>query len=177
MSGQETQPVISESGCPLVVEANPSNVIKHHQRVLNISGSQINLTLITMKRSFLLVVSNESNSGPTAFEEPTRGDNSDSISKEDMIRGFMGSNSTLKGLSLAIGGLNTCIVNSENSLASATLASRLSKKCNNNRPVYVANNFQFPHDTVDPDEFSAKLYLKIFQFVRANYKCDSVETT
>ena len=81
------------------------------------------------------------------------------MSGEALIQSFMNENSSLKGLSLAIGGHSTCLIASENSLASLSLASRLSKSLNNNGPVYVANNLE----AIDKLE---EIYNKIFQFVR-----------
>lgn len=141
-----------------IILSNPSNVIKYHRRVVTIDGITLSLILVSMKRSFLLTIQNAS-----SF------DNQDEISKDGMIMGFMNSNQTIKGLSLAIGDQSTCIINSDNSLDSATLASRLSKKLNLDRPVYVANNYNPPYDTIDDSAFKSKLYLKTFQFVRDTY--------
>lgn len=133
------------------VVAEPSQAIKHYEQVVVICGVEVCFTLVTMKRSFLLVIDNPA------------------TAPQNAMMGFMKSNSTLKGLSLAIGEHSTCIIDSQSSIASATLASRLSKKFNQNRPVYVANNFQPAHDMIDSEGFISKLYLKTFQFVESNY--------
>lgn len=148
------------------VIAQPSEVIHHHEKFIEIEGVRVMLTLVTMKRSFLLVIGN---SGvdilPQHSQDPQ-------LERERMIRGFMRSNSTLSGLSLALGEHNTCMIESNSSLASATLASRLSKKLNKNRPVYVANNFQCASNVIDTETLTTKLYLKIFQFVQSKYVCE-----
>lgn len=77
---------------------------------------------------------------------------------------FSQSKSCLDSLSMAIGDLSTSISYKGNPLVSSSLAIRLSKSCNQNRPVYVANNLQCS------DEQTADLYGIIFQFVRNNHK-------
>lgn len=143
------------------ITSNPSNVIRHHNKVINIDGVSLSLTMVTMKRSFLLTIQNAGNS-----------DRTEEISKDSIIRGFMVSNRNLNGLSLAIGEQSTCIINSDNSLDSATLASRLSKKLNLDRPVYVANSSNVPYDTIEGNTFKSKLYLKVFQFARDTFRCN-----
>lgn len=152
---------------PYELISSPSKTINHYSQILSISDATIELNLVTMKRSFLLVINNVSLEGRGDQREASV---DDAMSIDQMIRGFMNSNDSLKGMSLAIGQCSTCIVNSESSLDSVTLAQRLSKSLNLNRPVYVANNFQYPRDTVDSTEFMTKLYMKIFQFVKNNYK-------
>lgn len=149
----------------------------YHRQVISIDGASIELNLVTMKRSFLIAINNVDLVQSQGFDVqiPFTGneDNKSSdVTRDDMIRGFMDSNMSMQGLSLAIGKHNTCLINSDNSLASATLASRLSRKLNLDRPVYVANNFQFPDNTVESDTFQAKLYMKVFQFVNNYYKCE-----
>lgn len=122
-------------------------------------GILINLTLVIMKRSFLLALSNEHNR-LAVQGDPTR---------ESLVEGFMSSNSSLKGLSLAIGDCSSCLIPSNSDLNSSTLAMRLSKKFNSNGPVYVANNFDFARDTIDTSEFLSRLYMKVFQFISKNY--------
>lgn len=141
-----------------IITSNPSEIIKHYNRVITIDGVSLGLILVTMRKSFLLSIHNVGIL-----------DQNDEISKDSMIRGFMNSNQNLTGLSLAIGDQSTCIMNSDNSLDSATLASRLSKKLNIDRPVYVANNLNLPYDSIDDSTFKSKLYLKVFQFVRDTY--------
>lgn len=176
MTEQETACSTNTPRCSVI--SNPSKVIGHHRQLINIEDVSLELNLVTMKRSFLLSINNVDLDGFRDFGEQQIPLNSGGeeqvnvITRDDMIRGFMDSNSTMKGLSLAIGQHNTCLMNSDNSIASATLASRLSKKLNQNRPVYVANNFQFSNDTLELDSFMAKLYMKVFQFVRNNYKCE-----
>lgn len=128
------------------VLAKPSDVIKTFNKTISVAGSYYELTLITMKRSFLLVM-----------EDAQEGRNIAAMSSETLIQSFMRENSSLKGLSLAVGGNATCLIASEHSLASLSLASRLSKTLNNNGPVYVANNIQ-------QSELSS-LYEKVFSFV------------
>lgn len=86
------------------------------------------------------------------------------MSQNEIIKSFMESNSSLKGISLAIGEHSTCLIDS---LASATQASRLSNKLH--KPVYMANNMQLSHDTIESSGVKAKLYMKIFQCVRTKY--------
>lgn len=147
--------------------SNPSEVIKHFWEFIEINGTAISMTLITMKRSFLLTVNNFKPSELTGQYQTEK--HSVGVLKDSIKRGFMGTNNNLKGLSLAIGELNTCIIGCENSLDSAMLASKLSKKLNDNKPVYVAYNVQLPLDTEDGIGSTAKLYMKVFQFVSANY--------
>jgi len=145
-----------------------SKVIKYVTREVEIEGVRVYLGLVTMKSSFLVVVNSKSfNDSLDQMDD----DHDKELSREAVIRGFSNSNDSLRGLSLAIGEHSTCLINSESSVASSTLATRLSKKLNQNRPVYVANNFHLPHDTLDPDGFVTKLYMRIFQFVRSNYCC------
>lgn len=160
------------------ITSNPSKVIKYFEKTIVVDDAPIKLDLVTMKRSFLLVISNGSrNSLPINILEPQKNAPQRELTREELIRGFMDSNSSLKGLSLAISGCSTCIKESDNSLSSATLASRLSKKLNADRPVYVANNIQLPHDSIDSGGLTAKLYLKIFQFVQSNYDGGRQEAT
>lgn len=145
----------------------PSKVIKYFWEIFEINGTAVSLTLITMKKSFLLCINNHKPGELVGQQESSNMKNS--FLTEQLMRGFMGNNQNLKGLSLAVGDVNTCIVGSENSLESAMLASKLSKKLNFNRPVYVAYNVQLPLDTDDGIGSNARLYLKVFQFVKANY--------
>jgi hypothetical protein len=145
------------------VLSKPSNTIRTFYRTVNVAGSSYEMTLVTMKRSFLLVLDN------VEGNFLMRNQNEDVMSREMLIQSFMSDNSSLKGLSLAIGGHNTCLIASENSVASLSLASRLSKSLNNNGPVYVANNLQMPDETLDRVDGISNLYDKIFQFVRQNY--------
>lgn len=140
--------------------SQPSEVIKSVAKTIEIDKVHLKLTLVAMKRSFLLVISNVGDD--TVYQ----------INPDDMVRGFSASNLPLQGLSLAIGKHSTTIIDSDNSLASASLATKLSEKLNLNRPVYVANNFQLPYNFVEPDSFMSKLYLKLFQFVKANYNAE-----
>lgn len=147
--------------------SKPSQIIKHFWELFEINGTAVSLTLVTMRKSFLLCVNNYKPGELTGQQEASQ--LRIGVIRDEILRGFMGTNENLRGLSIAIGELNTCIVSSENSLHSATLASKLSKKLNYNRPVYVAYNVQLPHDTDDGIGSGAKLYLKIFQFVKAHY--------
>lgn len=159
--GDTTEPQVdlerAKKTPPYELISEPSKVIRTVDTVLDIDRVRLRLVLVTMRRSFLLVISQ-----PDANKVHQ-------VDPFDMIRGFTASDMPLQGLSLALGKHNTTIVESENSLASATLATRLSEKFNLNRPVYVSNNFQLPYDFVNPDMFMSKLYLKIFQFVKTNY--------
>lgn len=147
------------------ITSKPSKVVQHHQTTIDHDGTTYSLDLVTMKRSFLLVINNVG-LGELSMREVEN----DQMSQEEIIGCFMETNSSLRGLSLAIGEHSTCLIDSENSLASATLATRLSKKFNLNRPVYVANNLQISHGTIDSAGALSNIYVKIFQFVRANYK-------
>ena len=146
--------------------SNPSKCINQFQTVINIDEASCHLVLVTMKRSFLLAINCK---GFGSLSHP----NTDRVfPREQLICGFMESNPALRGLCLAIGDHSTCLIPSDNSLASATLATRLSKKFNKNRPVYVANNLQLPYDSLDSSTMMSKLYMKVFQFVGANYHCE-----
>lgn len=119
----------------------PSKAIRHFETTLELDGLHIRVDLITMRRSFLLAVNNA-----------------------DTPRGFRDCNTSLNGLSLSIGGLSTCLINANTSESSTTLALRLSKKFNNNNPVYVSNNVM-PGRDIDMESFTSKLYMKVFQIV------------
>lgn len=137
--------------------AEPSEVIKHFEKVISLDQMKVRLHLVTMRRTFLLQIGNDDDS---------------KLEDADPIRsGFSGSNHALDGLSLAIGDQATHITSSGNLLESASLASRLSKSVNRNRPVYIANNFIYPtRYTNEHGQLASQLYMKIFQFVRSNYK-------
>lgn len=156
----ETSTVTNQAGTKkptYEIISKPSEVIKSIEKEVDIDRVRLTVTLITMKRSLLLVI-NSADECRIQLVDP-----------DDLVRGFSASNSPLLGLSLALGKHNTTILESSNSLDSASLATKLSEKLNLNRPVYVANNFQIPYDFVNPDNFMSKLYLKLFQFVNANY--------
>ena len=149
----------------LKISSRPSEVVRQVEKFIDFNGPLekviIKLTLVTMRRSFLLAI-NRVNSVK---------ESGDTMSNEDMINCFRDSNTSLNGLSLAIGDQSTCLVPSDNSVASATLATRLSKKLNSNRPVYVASSINLA-DEMSESNLMPKLYLKIFQFLQANYDCD-----
>lgn len=153
---------------PCVVTSKPSKVITNHDTFVEVNGVSIHSSLVLMKRSFLLVLNNACLSQRASIKTAIDGDK---ITKEEVIRGFMNTNTTLRGLSLGIGEHSSCLIESDESIISSTLATRLSKKINRNRPVYVANNIKLPQEELDPSGFMAKLYLRVFQFVNAHYKC------
>lgn len=145
-------------------EVNSDSIIKYFETVIQVGTVDVQLTLITMSRSFLLHLGEPEISARTG----------DTLTKEDIARKFMDAN--LKGLCMAIGQHSTCLIESDNSLASATMASRLSKKFNQDRPVYVANNVIVPQHELDSSDFIAKLYLKVFQFVGAHFTPGTART-
>lgn len=156
----------TESPASYKILSEPSCVIKVHNTTVTLEDIPITMTLVTMKRSFLLALDNRSDS----FTFNT------SSSPEALIEGFMGTNSSLKGLSMAIGDCSSCLIPSNSDLSSSTLALRLSKKFNSGGPVYVANNFEFGRDTIDTSEFLSRLYMKVFQFVGNNYRLQACDT-
>lgn len=149
---------MTESSSIQQTTIEPSKYVKYFKQTLVLDESQIELRLVTMRRSFLLVISGLDD-GDNLDDEASE------VSRDAMIKGFMESNNRMKGMSLAIGQSSTCILNSNNSLNSTSLAERLSKCLNQNRPVYVANNFGM----IKSGEFIDKLYMKIFQFVKNHY--------
>lgn len=155
---------------PFEIISKPSATIKTFQDCIVVDENAFELILVTMKRSFLLVIKKRSDNTLTQFTHPSQGDKVEETMSEDMlVQSFMNQNLPLKGLSLAIGEHSTCLKPSDNSLASTSLASRLSKKLNNGQPVYVASDIQVSsQDTCDLSDFMSKFYLKIFQFVRVN---------
>jgi hypothetical protein len=157
---------------PYDVISKPSNVIKTFNKTIRVAESFYEMTLITMKRSFLLAIENVEPGGPLGRLNPPT---DTTLSSDMLIQSFMSGNNSLKGLSLAIGGHSTCLIASEHSLASLSLASRLSRSLNNNGPVYVANNTQAPSDTLDQQDNVTSLYERIFQFVRQNYKGSQID--
>ena len=160
-----TQTANEAAAIPVKVVSKPSDVIKAFERTISLAGSFYDLTLITMKRSFLLVIDSVDERKIT---RPDRKQHAKNMSSERILESFLVGNPALRGLSLAIGGHSTCLIASEHSLASSSLAVRLSKSLNNNGPVYVANNMQPPNDTPDQFENVTGLHEKIFQFVRNN---------
>ena len=163
----------SNDAVPFQIVSKPSTIIKTFRKIITIDGQSYELILVTMQRSFMLVVKNcNSNLLPNFPALNQKDDGEVAMSEEMLVQSFMNENLPLKGLSLAIGGHSTCLVASENPLASTSLASRLSKKFNLNRPVYVANDTQTPDDLCELNDLTSKLYLKIFQFVEANYHID-----
>lgn len=172
---ESSRSVSQSSGAEAVafkIQSKPSAVIKSHQRTITIDGKAYELILVTMKRSFLLVVKDAACISSSLGLPPpllnVDGAEAD-MSGEALIRSFMNVNSPLQGLSLAIGEHSTCLIPSDNSLASTSLATRLSRKLNLNRPVYVASDVKPSTNSLDMTDFMSKLYLKIFQFVNANY--------
>lgn len=155
---------------PYEVQSKPSAIIKSCQKTITISDKAYDLTLVTMKRSFLLVVKSAESIRPCIPQFVNVNGSDADMSDEELVQGFMDVNPPLKGLCLAIGDHSTCLIPSENSLASSSLAIRLSKKLNLNRPVYVVSDIQAPTDTFDAPDVMSRLYLKIFQFVGANYR-------
>lgn len=155
----------------IVIEtiSRPSKTIRLYETTICIEDVPINLTLVTMKHSILIVI-HDSGSKPILNLGDMSAENKH-IAREIMIQGFMSSNTSLKGLALGIGEHGTYIISSDSALNSATLASRISKKLNANRPVYVANNITQPQQVLDSDTVIAKFYMKVFQFVRSNYAC------
>lgn len=149
--------------------SKPSKTISVHEATISIEDVPINLTLVAMKHSLLLVI-HDSDSQPV-MNLGDLGPADRHVSREVMIQGFMNSNSSLRGLALGIGEHGTCIISSDNALNSATLASRISKKLNANRPVYVANNLTQPQQVLDSDIVIAKFYMRVFQFIRSHYNC------
>lgn len=118
------------------------NMIKAVEKVIVVDEARIHLTLIIMHRTFLLVLKRDQGNHTPIF----------------------GQSLALEGLSMALGDFSSSIFNSGDSLSSSSLATRLSKSCNKNKPVYVANNCGIPGESI------TDLYMKAFQFVRANYK-------
>lgn len=172
----KNQPQMSSTSSNAVsfeIVSKPSTIIKTFRKIITVDGQSYELILVTMKRSFLLVVKNSNNDLLPNFPSLNKTDDGEvTMTGEMLVQSFMNEDSPLKGLSLAIGEHSTCLVASENPLASTSLASRLSKKFNLNRPVYVANDIQVPHDNCDLTDLMSKLYLKIFQFVGTNYHAD-----
>lgn len=115
-------------------------MIQATEKVITYDDIRIHLTLLSMHRTFLLVLERDGYS--TNFDQT----------------------SPLEGLSMAIGEYSSPIYNSGDPLASSSLAARLSKSCNKSKPVYVANN------SGASEEITSNLYMNIFQFVKANYK-------
>lgn len=181
---EAVEPARPESGEAKVeyqITSKPSKGINTYHKLIDVDQSTYLLTLLTMSRSFLLSISNVrvgSNLLPglprQLMDDIEDEKNSDDIKMphSTLIRCFAESDSRLKGLSLAIGERSTCLIESENSLASCTLASRLSKKFNLNRPVYVVNNIEIPRDQIDVSDFMCKFNMKMFQFVGAKFKVD-----
>lgn len=114
-------------------------MIKTAEKSITLDRVGLTLTLVMMSRSFLLVLRREDDSV---------------VPFNDKL--------ALEGLSMALGDYSTSIYNSGDALGCSSLASRLSKSCNKNRPVYVSNMCGLS------DELVSELYPKIFQFVRAN---------
>lgn len=129
--------------------SRPSKRIGHFEDIIKNDQVSLRLTLITMKRSFLLAINPCVHFGA----EDAR------ISKEQFAKSY------LDGLSLALGDLYTCIIDrgDESSVASCTLASRLSRSVNGNKPVYVSVNHSIPSENIE------NVYQKIFRFVKLHY--------
>lgn len=178
--GQDSGSDGTHNKVPYEILRSPSGVIKTYERVVSIDDTQYQLVLITMSRSFLLSI-NDLTTGEDLYPSlPKRsipaneGDcNKIQLAQHELIRYFMEAHPNMNGLSLAIGEHSTCLIDSANSLASSTLATRLSKKFNLNRPVYVANNIQVPRNLIDISEFMSKFYMKVFQFVNTHYKANT----
>lgn len=154
MSGS-SPPLPKTDVIPIEILSKPSTVIKCFNKTITDNETSYELTLITMKRSFLLVINNIEMGFLQALR--TRQDNI-TMSESELIESFMNKNTLLRGLSLAISGYSTCLIDSANSVASLSLASRLSKTLNDNGPVYVANNMEAP-DRLDV------IYRQVFQFI------------
>lgn len=144
------------------VTSNPSNVIKHFEELITVGQTRARLNLITMKRTFLLDISHNS-----IFSDAI---SNDKPKASHLIDGLNTNNTALNGLSLALGDYNTIISFRGDTHASSNLATRLSKSLNKNRPVYVSNNLEYSLDPVmEQGNLTSLLYMKIFQFVKANY--------
>lgn len=161
---------VENNGTPINLAAakticEPSQVISYNEDIITLEGIQIQLILICMKRTLLLVIDKPN---IDAFVDDRSGIN---INKaERVLQGFSSTNNSLNGLSMAIGTLSTTLINSEHSIISSKLASNLSVKINQNRPVYVANNFEIPFNKVD-DMFFGALNVRIFDYVRDHVGC------
>lgn len=151
------------------VLARPSAVIKHHRKTISHHNQGYDLLLVTMKRSLLLVVKKVEGS-VLGLPPLVDGDEKEAdLTDLELVQSFMNANPPLRGLSLAIGEHSTCLIPGENSLASSSLATRISRKLNLNRPIYVVSEIQIAADDLDAADLMPNLYLKIFQFVKANY--------
>lgn len=148
------------------LQAQPSAIVKHHEKIISIEDIFVRLNIVTMQRTFLLTIGNANFCDTSPTDEK--------VTREDLLKGFVKSNTTLDNLSLAIGNLNTCLIDVDNPLASASLASRLSKAVNKSRPVYVANNLELPRDLLDSSVWLSKLYMIVFAFVREHYSTNAV---
>lgn len=149
-----TEPEVTPASKYEVV-AKPSKVLNYYSETTRVGNAQVHLMMTTMSRTFLLVITDA---------KPQM----NNLSSEASY--FTDNNCSLDGLSVAIGEHSTPIIGLDETLGSGTLASRLSKKFNQNRPVYVANNLRVPPDTLDNMEFMTRLFLSVSRFVAANYK-------
>lgn len=156
--------------------SKPSRTLCMHETTLSLEDIPVGVTLITMERSLLLVIHDCDSSPNFKFAGINEHAANEHTIRDMMIQGFMESNKALRGLALGIGDHSTCIISSDNALSSATLASRISKKLNQNRPVYVANNLQQSQHILDSDMVMAKFYMRVFQFVRSKY-CSNEQKT
>jgi len=80
--------------------------------------------------------------------------------------GESGNRAKLDNLALAIAKDSTSILGTNVDLLSPSLASKLSIKYNNNRPVYVAYNY--PNIAQNNDQFIVVINKKIIQFLNEN---------
>lgn len=175
------QPTNVDEKIPYEILSRPSKCIKVHHKTIMIDSTTYQLVLIRMSRTFLLAINNLNTCTDSIPGIPQRvmaatvgscDDNTVGLSEDQLIRCFMESNSNLRGLSLAIGDICTCLIESDNSLASSSLATRLSKRLNLSRPVYVANNLQVSQDIIELSQYMSKFYMKVFQFVSSHYNAN-----
>lgn len=171
----EKNPEDSHTSVSCDIIAKPSKGIGVHETTLSLENVPVGLTLVTMKRSLLLVIHDTDSNSAFRFLDIDATGMNEHMAREMMIQGFTNSNRALKGLALSIGDHSTCIISSENSLNSATLASRISKKLNYNRPVYVASNLEQPQHVLDSGMVMAKFYMRVFEFVKSNYRSTDQE--
>lgn len=149
----ESKPINeSQSGIVAFERKQPSTVSRHYEKVVMIEDKPIKLTLICMKKSFLLHVGT-----PVS-------------KKESVMQGFTSENKSLDNLSLAVGQHCTVIMNakSEHSTTSSKYALSMSKSINNDRPVYVSFSLGVTFDNVNA-KFLKKLNFVMFNFVRDHY--------
>jgi len=154
----------------------PSRSIRTYSETISFDASSYHMILVVMDKTFLISINSVTKRSflfPNLLEQVSpHTENNEGLKKiEDEDMSSL-TDSNLKGLSMAVGEYSTCLIDSDNSLASTSLATRLSRKLNNNRPVYVANNLNMPSDLVDMSDFMSKFYMKVFQFISANYRVD-----